>query len=176
MDTENLRNIERILKGTTYSHGNHEREVKFKVKVATALKWVNIITTTAAIIALIVSIAMKDDVFTYVSVSIGLMALSLALTLIRLNFNPEERLEKHRQTARELWHMREKYRALVADIKNDALDGDTLMKRRDELINELALIYKFAPPTSDRVHKLTKRDLKKDDLPQPPPDDDKTNQ
>ena len=174
MDTENLRNIERIFKGIVYSNGNHEREVKFKVKIATALKWVNIVTTTAAIIALIVSIATSQEISAYVS--IGFMALSLALTLIRLNFNPEEKLEKHRQIARELWHMREKYRALVADIKNDALDGATLMKRRDELINELALIYKFAPPTSDRVHKLTKRDIKGDDLPQLTPEDDTTNE
>ena len=181
MDIENLRNIVSTLKGIIYAHRTHEIEVKSKAKAVTKIKWANIATTTLAIIALIVSIATDDmnsmDISRYSTyVSIGLMALSLALVLIRLNFNPEERLEKHRQIAREFLHMREKYRALVADIKNGTVEGDALMKRRDELINEHAIIYKLAPPTSAKAHEQAKREIKKDDLPQLPPEDDKANQ
>ena len=177
MDIENLRNTVSTLKGIIYAHRTHEIEVKSKAKAVTKIKWANIATTTLAIIALIVSITTDEDISEYSTyVSIGLMALSLALVLIRLNFNPEERLEKHRQIAREFLHMREKYRALVADIKNDALDGAALIKRRDELTNEHAIIYKLAPPTSAKAHEQAKREIKEDDLPQLPPEDDKTDQ
>ena len=175
MDTENLRNIASTLKGIVYAHRNHEEEVKFKAKIVTTIKWGNIFTTTIAITALIVSVATDEqDISTYVG--IVFMAISLASILISLHFNPEKRLEEHRQTARELLRMREEYRALVADIKNGVTEGDTLIKRRDELSNELATIYKFAPPTSTKVHEQTKREIKDDDLPQLPTDNDKTNQ
>ena len=175
MDTENLKNIANTLKGIIYAHRNHELEVKFKAKIVTTIKWVNIVTTTIAITALVVSVTDVDqDISTYVSISF--MAISLASILISLNFNPEKRLEEHRQTARELLHMREKYRGLVADMINGTVGDDTLIKRRDELSNELAIVYKFAPPTSAKVHEQSKREIKEDDLPQLPPEDDKPNQ
>lgn len=61
-----------------------------------------------------------------------------------------------------LWYVREKYVNLLTDIKADFQRVDAL-RRRDELIEELRLIYRFAPDTSSGAYKAAQRALKIDE-------------
>jgi hypothetical protein len=80
--------------------------------------------------------------------------------IFQLSFNPEEKAEKHRQSAKELWYIREKYINLMADIINGRISDDTIITRRNEVIEELKLIYKFAPTTSSGAYKKAQKALK----------------
>lgn len=77
-----------------------------------------------------------------------------------MRFNPEEKTEKHRQLAKEMWYVREKYVNLMADIVGEKINDDTMTTRRNNLIEELKLIYKFAPTTSTKAYKKAQEALK----------------
>ena len=170
LDTENLKVVEDSLEGVIYTHKTHEKEVDIKGQWVTILKLANIALTTATLVPLIVSFFLTgQDISTYVGA--GFALLTLAFTLVRLNFNPEDKLERHRQVAKELLAIRGKHRALIVDIKNRKIAGDTLRIRRDELANELNQVYKFAPTTSSKAYELAHDAIEREGL-MPP----KTNQ
>lgn len=126
-----------------------------KAKVA---KWMNLLLTTLTSCSLITDIFSKSPTLPYISAVLA--ALTLAFVIFQLSFNPEEVAEKHRQAAKELWYIREKYMNLLIDMKNGSLSDETVTKRRDALIEELKLIYKFAPSTSLLAYKAAQKALK----------------
>jgi SMODS and SLOG-associating 2TM effector domain family 4 len=58
----------------------------------------------------------------------------------------ESRLQAHRSWASRLWLVCERYRALLAEIRDGLLDNDELMRRRDALMQQVQAIYEHAPP------------------------------
>jgi len=87
-------------------------------------------------------------------------ALALGFVIFQLSFSPSEKAEKHRYIAKELWYIREKYINLMTDIINEQLSGQLITTRRDQLIEELRLIYKFAPQTDSKSYELARKALK----------------
>jgi hypothetical protein len=55
----------------------------------------------------------------------------------------EARLFAHRSFAHRLWLISERYRALLAECADGILDPQTLVGRRDALIQDLYAIYEF---------------------------------
>jgi len=141
-----------------YSHKTHEKDAEIANSQATITKWVNIVLTALTSGTLISTIVINEIVLAYISAALA--TLTLAFTIFQLSFNPEEKAEKHRQLAKELWYVREKYVNLMADIINGKISDDTVATRRNELIEELKLIYKFAPTTSPKAYKQAQQALK----------------
>jgi hypothetical protein len=56
----------------------------------------------------------------------------------------EARLFAHRSFAHRLWLISERFRCLLAEVNEGIVDGPTVLRRRDELINELHATYEFA--------------------------------
>jgi len=56
----------------------------------------------------------------------------------------ESRLFAHRLFAHSLWVVAERYRLLLAEVNDNAVDGPTLLARRNELAADLEGIYQFA--------------------------------
>ena len=100
-------------------------------------------------------------VLTYIAAALS--TLTLAFIIFQLSFNPEERAEKHRQVAKELWYIREKYVNLMSDMQNNHISDDAVVSRRNELIAELKLIYKFAPTTGRSAYSKAQKALKIDE-------------
>lgn len=158
MDKTNLQVIRESFGRVVYSHKTHEKDAEIASSHATITKWVNIILTALTSGTLISTIITDEIRLAYISAIFS--ALVLAFTIFQLSFNPEAEAEKHRQTAKELWYIREKYVNLMADIYNNQINDDIIKKQRDKLIEELKFIYKFAPITSSKAYQKAREALK----------------
>jgi len=158
MDKANLQIIRESFGRVVYSHKTHEKDAEIANSQAKITKWINIVLTVFTCGTLISTIATNEIILTYVSALFS--TFTLAFIIFQLSFNPETKAEKHRQLAKELWYIREKYVNLMADIINGRISDDTIITRRNEIIEELKLIYKFAPITSSKAYKKAQVALK----------------
>jgi hypothetical protein len=55
----------------------------------------------------------------------------------------EARLFAHRSFAHRLWLVSERYRSLLSEVTDGTVDGQTLLRRRDELLAALHTIYEI---------------------------------
>lgn len=81
--------------------------------------------------------------------------LSLATVLVNAymkGFDPGAVAQRHRDTAADLWPIRESYLSLLTDIKGGSCDASNLRSRRDKLQERLAAIYKGAPQTNGKAY------------------------
>jgi len=158
MDEINLQVVRESFGRVAYSHKTHEKAAEIEESKNKKVKWINIILTTLTSGTLISTIITNQTVLLYVTTVLS--ALLLGFTIFQLSFNPAEKAEKHRYTAKELWYIREKYVNLMANIINRQLSNDLIISRRDQLIEELKLIYKFAPQTDSKAYEKARKALK----------------
>jgi hypothetical protein len=64
----------------------------------------------------------------------------------------EARLFAHRSFAHRLWIVSERYRSLLAEVQEGIVDSPTLLRRRDELINDVHAIYEFGFSADQAAH------------------------
>jgi len=81
----------------------------------------------------------------YVIASAVFAGLALVPLLVHLTFDLDASARAHALCATALWQMRERYRALLSDLRDGAIDLDTARARRDRLIAELHALYENAP-------------------------------
>src|SRR6185503_8503368 len=62
-----------------------------------------------------------------------------------LGLDPDRTARAHADCATRLWHVRERYRALLADLADGAIEIEYARVRRDELMLETHHIYEQAP-------------------------------
>ena len=72
---------------------------------------------------------------------------------------------QHKTTSDQLWNIREKYLDLITDLQTGAVTGDEIMKRRDQLREDLSKVYAAAHVTSAEAYAAAQRALKfKEDM------------
>lgn len=81
----------------------------------------------------------------YAVLSAVLLGVALAVFAIYVAINLESRIYAHRWCASRLWLIREKYRALLSEMKDGTLTEEGLRDRRDQLVDELHAIVEQAP-------------------------------
>lgn len=158
MDQTNLQVIRESFGRVVYSHKTHEKDAEIFSCQAVATRWVNIVLTSLTSGTLISTIITNQAVLAYISAFLA--TITLAFVIFQLSFNPEEKAEKHRQIAKELWYIRELYVNLIADVINDNISEGVILSRRNELLEKLHIIYKFAPITSSKAYKKAQEALK----------------
>lgn len=158
MDNTNLQIIRESFGRVVYSHKTHEKEAERFSSSAIRTKWINIILTSLTSGTLISTIITSQTLLAYVSAALA--TITLAFIIFQLSFNPEEKAEKHRQTAKELWLLREKYTNLIADIVSGKIDSEAIILKRDDLLEKLCIVYKFAPNTSPKAYQMARKALK----------------
>jgi hypothetical protein len=158
MDKVNLQVIRESFGRVVYSHKTHEKNAEIEIEKAVKVKWINIILTTLTAGTLVSTIITNELILIYISTILS--SLTLAFTIFQLSFNPEEKAAKHRQVAKELWFIREKYTNLIADIVSEKLNTDEICHRRDELTKELSFVYKSATDTTSKAYGLAREALK----------------
>ncbi len=75
-----------------------------------------------------------------------LVALALGTLVVHLAVDVEASGRAHATCAARLWQIRERYRALLSDLSDGAIDAAAARQRRDALVEELHAIYEDAPP------------------------------
>lgn len=158
MDITNLQVIRESFGRVVYSHKTYEKAAEIEENKNKKVKWLNIALTTLTSSSLIGTIITNQTVLLYLSAVLS--AVTLGFIIFQLSFSPAEKAEKHRYIAKELWYVREKYINLMTDIINEQLSEQSIITRRDQLIEELRLIYKFAPQTDSKSYELARKALK----------------
>ena len=158
MDKTNLRVIRESFARVAYSHKTHEKAAELESQRNRNVKWTNIVLTTITSGTLISTIVTSETILLYVTAILS--ALMLGFTIFQLSFNPAARAEQHRHVANELWHIREEYVNLMADIINGQSSSESIASRRNQLIEELKLIYKFSPQTDSTAYEKARKALK----------------
>lgn len=81
----------------------------------------------------------------YAVLAAVLAGVALVLFTLYLAINLESRIYAHRWCASRLWLVREKYRALLAEMRDGTLTIEAVRERRDRLIDDLHAITEHAP-------------------------------
>ena len=90
----------------------------------------------------------RSTAYAILCVVFSLAALSMLLVNLAFDFEPSARA--HAACAARLWLIRERYRSLLSDLADGAIDLEGARRSRDALMNELHTVYEHAPP-ADRL-------------------------
>jgi hypothetical protein len=71
----------------------------------------------------------------------------------------EPRIYAHRTTSARFWLLTEKYRALLADVHDQAIDVSAINDRREALMQEARAIFEHAPPADRQTYEIAKAAL-----------------
>ena len=96
------------------------------------LKWIQIALSAATTAGLIGTLITNENAYTVISAIMS--ALLLFINLYFKNFNPKELATSHKQTADELWIIREQYKSCLSDF--DYLTDSDIMQIRDDLLKK----------------------------------------
>ena len=86
-------------------------------------------------------------------------AAAAATLIVRLVFDFDRRASAHRACSARLWYIREQYRAVLADMRDERLTLDAARERRDTLMATLHAIYEDAPPADRAVYEAARNAL-----------------
>lgn len=142
-----------------YSYTCHWEEVAILKNISNKLKWGDIALTAISATG-IVSFFIFDAKW-LAAIGAVFSTLSLAITLFSKEYNVDEKIISHQKSADDLWVIREKYLSLLTDIGQ--ISTDEICKRRDELVEESAAIYKAALPTSAKAYERAQNKIKNEE-------------
>lgn len=161
MSKINLQIIRESFGRVVYSHKTYEKEFEIQESHARWLKIANLIILSFGSTGLISSFISNNQCVLIIGSIFTFLGLGLAI--FQMSFTPEEKAFKYKQTAHQLWQVREKYSCLIADIMNEKISEEEAKNKRDQLICDLDLIYKNALPTSSEAFQKASIALKKNE-------------
>jgi hypothetical protein len=144
-----------------YRHSAHSKiaharaQWSRRLKAAEALLMTGVVITSAG--------ASAGGGRSYAIASFVLAGLSLAVLLVHLTFDLDRSARAHASCATQLWRILERYRAVLSDLADGAIDVDTARIRRDSLMNELNGIYEQAPPLDQQAYQTAKQSATADE-------------
>lgn len=142
-----------------YSHKTHEKCADILLSRLSTIKGWQIVLSSITTAGFIAAIFGAGPVG-------GLLGVIVSTALLVLNaytksYDFGEVAQKHRQAAADLWLLRERYLALITDLRVGKESLDRLTSRRDEILQELHTVYSGAPSTTYSAYKKAQEALKK---------------
>ena len=138
-----------------YSHRTHaliaDRQTRWH-RWLSITQAVLLLATAATAIALLFT---NHSAFAIAAASCATVAVILALVQLICGF--DRTAAAHRLCSTHLWHAREQYRALLADLKDGAISVEVARTRRDALMSALHRIYEHAPPADRAVYEAARK-------------------
>ncbi|MBI1687626.1 UNVERIFIED_CONTAM: SLATT domain-containing protein [Methylobacteriaceae bacterium AG10] len=142
-----------------YSHKTHEKQGDICSATLRRLKiWqivLSAVTTSGAL-----AVLFTDDIWLK-ALTAFVSTITLFISGYMKGFDPGATAQKHRDTAADIWAIRESYLSLLTDLSSGAISDEVARERRDNLQNELAAIYKSAPGTTPKAYRLAQKGLQK---------------
>lgn len=112
--------------------------------------------TTSGVLAILFT----DDFWLKLVTAVASL-LSLFVTGYMKGFDPGATAQKHRDTAADLWAIRESYLSLLTDIASSSVNEAEAREKRDKLKDALSAIYKSAPGTTAKAYGKAQEGLQK---------------
>ena len=122
-----------------------ERLAGFVMKVRLTILAVLAMTVAAAIAGVVLPARNFN-----ISAAIG-AGLALTGYVVYVSIGLEGRVHAHRTCAQRLWLVCERYRALLAELQDGLIDPATLLRRRDDLIEQVQAAYDQAFPLDQQA-------------------------
>jgi hypothetical protein len=151
IQADHERHVRECFGRCAYSHKTHERMADRYSLNLKIMKWTQIILsalTTAGAVRVVFS---KDSLF-FPYATLALAVATLIVNSYVKDLNPGQVAQKHRETASDLWNIREAYLSVFSDIRDTSLSLVELRKRRDDLQAQLYKIYRGAPHTDGKAY------------------------
>jgi hypothetical protein len=157
---------ERVLEGqirqvfgrVVYSHKAHEKCVDIALTKLNQIKLWQIALSAVATAGFVGTIFGVGHVAAIVGAVISTTL--LALNTYTKDFDLGKIAQRHKQTAADLWHIREKLLSMITDLWAGTRPLEQIRTERDALIDELHSIYSQAPSTDDKAYKKAQIALK----------------
>lgn len=141
-----------------YSHKTHEKCADILLSRLSRIKlWqigLSAITTGGFLAAIFGAGTVGAAVGALVSTTL------LVLNAYTKNYDLGELAQKHKQSANDLWLIREKYLSLITDLRMDEKPIEKLQEERDGLLGELHGVYSGAPSTTFQAYRKAQEALK----------------
>lgn len=142
-----------------YSHKTHEKQADI---CSGTLAWYKLAQIALAALTTSGTLAVLfADEFWLKLVTALVSLISLFVSGYMKGFDPGAAAQKHRDTAADLWAIRESYLSLLTDLSSGAVSEERARERRDTLQDALAAIYKSAPGTTPKAYGKAQEGLKK---------------
>lgn len=142
-----------------YSHKTHEKQGDLCAATLTRFKITQILLASVTTCGALTILFTDNFVLKLVTALVSLVTLFVSGYM--KGFDPGATAQKHRDTAADLWAIRESYLSLLTDIASGTMTNDDARGRRDELQAELAAIYKSAPETTPKAYAKAQEGLQK---------------
>lgn len=148
-----------------YTHKIHEKMAERFDRYQWWLKWGNIVLsaliTGGAVGALFDASSPLGQYAVYAGYATAALAiLSLIFNSCIKEFDPGALAQRHRESASNIWNVRESYLSLITDALDDAFPLETIRERRDDLQGALHELYLAAPFTDGKAYAKAQKGLK----------------
>ena len=140
-----------------YSHKTHEKCADILLKRLGRIKLSQIVLSSMTTAGFISMIFGAGSVGAMIGVVIS--TILLFLNTYTKNYDLGELAQKHRQAAADLWLIREKYLALITDLRVGEESLEKITNRRDALLENLHGVYSGAPSTTYQAYKKAQKAL-----------------
>lgn len=157
MDLKNLSVIRQSFSNVVYTQRTHENSAEDQERKNTIVNILQIIFTSLILLTLILQFIFKKDWIILIGAVVTI--LEIILLIINVSFAYQKKALNHKKIALELLTIREKYIGLIADILNEHLENHEIVKKRDEILKQLEIIYKFAPQTTTKAYQIAQKRL-----------------
>ena len=140
-----------------YSHKTHEKCADMLLSRLSTIKLWQIILSAVATGGFIAALFGAGRVGAGLGIAVSTTL--LVLNAYTKNYDLGELGQKHRQSASDLWLIREKYLSLITDLRMGGRSLEDLRRDRDALLEELHSVYSGAPSTTFRAYKKAQEAL-----------------
>lgn len=134
-----------------YTHKTHEQMADLFSDRLWWTKWTQIVLSALTTGGAIGTLFDRSNLL-YPYATATLSIATLIVNSYAKDLNPGASAQKHRETASDIWNVREAYLSLLADTRDEKITPDALRKRRDELQAQLYKIYRSAPHTNGKAY------------------------
>ena len=133
-----------------YSHKTHEKCADILLLRLSRIKLWQIILSSATTAGFLSAFFGTGAVGAAIGVLVSTAL--LVLNAYTKDYDLGELAQKHRQSAADLWLIREKYLSLLTDLRVGDESNERIRSRRDALLKELHGVYSGAPSTTVRAY------------------------
>ncbi|TIL95145.1 MAG: SLATT domain-containing protein [Mesorhizobium sp.] len=137
-----------------YTHKTHEKMAERLHSRHKRGKWANIILSaliTGGAVSVIFSKGSAWEGYAGYATA-ALSILGLIFNAYLKDLDPGALAQRHRETASDMWNVREAYLSLITDILDHTADLGSLRERREALQADLYKIYHAAPHTDGKAY------------------------
>jgi len=142
-----------------YTHKTHEKCADILLSRLSTIKLWQIILSSVTTAGFVAAIFGAGPVGAVIGVVVSTTL--LVLNAYTKSYDLGELAQKHRQAAADLWLIRERYLALITDLRVGKDSLEKITSRRDELLEDLHGVYSGAPSTTYQAYKKAQEALQK---------------